>query len=125
MTDSPQVTGGMEERKECTAMTDHVNWCDCGRDTCWEEQLRLRVSFDNNQNRETCIRFIHRLMASALTHDRARLVEEVGRERAVHEHIIRIYGDNKEVYAYPKSWHEGNIQALSNVLDLLKDKGVE
>ncbi len=28
----------------------------------WEEQLRLRVRFDRNQDREVCILFIHRLL---------------------------------------------------------------
>ena len=54
----------LENKKECTALTDHTNWCDCGRDSCWEEQLRLRVNFDKNQDREICIRFIHRLLAT-------------------------------------------------------------
>lgn len=59
--------------KECTALTNHENWCDCGKPECWEEQLRLRVRFDKNADREVCILFIHRLLA----HRDAELVEKV------------------------------------------------
>ena len=52
----------------------------------------------------------------ALTKRMEEVGEEIRRQIAVHEHIIRVYGDNKEVYAYPKDWHEGNIQALKDVL---------
>lgn len=49
--------------KQCTALTEHDHWCDCGSSDCWETQLRLRVSFDRNSDREVCILFIHQLLA--------------------------------------------------------------
>lgn len=73
-------------KKICTAWTEHQNWCDCGRDTCWEEQLRLRVSFDNNPNREVCILFIHRMMATAAKEAREKIVHDV-------ESTIAEFGD--------------------------------
>lgn len=48
--------------KKCTAYSEHDHWCDCGSSECWEEELRLKINFDNNVEREVCILFIHRLL---------------------------------------------------------------
>ena len=55
------------EKKECTAMANHENRCDCGRPECWEEQLRIRVNFDKNQDREVAYLFIHRIISTTLS----------------------------------------------------------
>lgn len=65
-----------EWEKECTASTNHDHWCDCGRQTCWEEQLRARVNFDKNQDREVAYLFIHRLLKEERTH----LLEDIKKE---------------------------------------------
>lgn len=66
----------VEERKDCTAFTEHDQMCDCGKETCWEEQLRLRVNFDKNPDREVCILFIHRLLSDTIL-SKNRVREEV------------------------------------------------
>lgn len=51
--------------KKCTAFTNHDHWCDCGHPSCWEEELRLKVKFDKNADREVCILFVHRMLKRA------------------------------------------------------------
>lgn len=81
-TPAPLKDSSTGERKECTSWMKHDHWCDCGRETCWEEQLRLRVNFDKNQDREVAILFIHRVLSQAIKEERGKLLKEI---EAVHD----------------------------------------
>jgi hypothetical protein len=52
-----------------------------------------------------------------LTTERARIVERLEKEIALHKEIIRIH----ERGVFPKSWHEGKIEAFDQAIDIIKD----
>ena len=80
------MTSPTDKLRECTAWDKHADWCDCGRPTCWEEQLRLRVQFDKNPDREACVLFIHRMMQTALQAERDSWINQPANE---HDERIR------------------------------------
>lgn len=87
-------------------MSEHDHWCDCGRPECWEEQLRLRVNFDKNQDREVCILFIHRLLTRA---------KEEGRQEA------DWMGENL-LDARKSGFKEGRTAVIEEVEAILRDE---
>lgn len=118
-TGTPQVTGGMEERLQVEVMEDYLLEAKfpTGKDGTHKEIMR--EYFEKLKN------FIRQEISLALTHDRARLVEEVEAEKytddeedlgaeAIAEHA---YKDKFEAFRY------GYNEALQRVLTLLKDKG--
>lgn len=78
------MTDTFVEVRKCTAYTNHEHWCDCGQPTCWEEQLRLRVNFDKNQDREVAYLFIHRLLKWGIEHGKEQRSEELKEQSDLH-----------------------------------------
>ncbi len=112
------VSQSVVEKKECTAMTNHENWCDCGRPECWEEQLRLRVRFDRNQDREVCYLFIHRLLSTTLS----TLVNEMeGKKKESWEEPMKDIG---EIESVELRLIEGFNAGISAAVEVVKKMGV-
>jgi hypothetical protein len=55
-------------------------------------------------------------LTDLLDTERARLVERLEKEIALHKEIIRIH----ERGVFPKSWHEGKIEAFDHAIDIVK-----
>lgn len=113
------TTGESEgEVKQCTSSAIHDNWCDCGRETCWEEELRLKVNFDKNSDREVCILFIHRLLSARDAHWQ-RKVEEARREGALDPRsktVMRAQAKAKqELIDQVREWNKKNCRLWPGV----------
>lgn len=88
------------------------------KELSWQEDLRLKVGFDKNQDREVCILFIERMMQEATLAERNRiiaLVEGMRKEEAPFDPSEVIDGVERTVRVY-KMAH--NI-ALNDLLSAL------
>jgi hypothetical protein len=77
----------------------------------WREEIAPRFG---SKHAKAIEHFIENILDTHTAH----LVERLSKEIAIHKEIIRMH----EGGMFPKSWHEGKIEAFDQAIDIIKDK---